>query len=624
MVTVGSNAIGRVSMAFYHQILKCGKTVMNVKKTMFAALMGMLLALGFSLSAVAQNDLSNTEGHLEDAGGCVDTNATMDGVQLPTSGCGVIHTDQEGADGMQRTLVEEAERLWTALDTNQSELDELEKDLMEANAGIAALEDNDDTNDADHIDEMTDMGADAAARKAAALMRHKMRKTALEDVEDDAATMNVDEAMDGLVTMKRKMRDDAMEAKDAHSLLVIDTAESDISFTGTSEEKMTIATRVYAVEDAEKAEMEAMAAHTKLMDEKTKLETDLATLNTGTATTAIAEIVGDGDVATARTRITNRLKALDGVAAQPQMGTTPPVDKVTGEIEKAMNTVTAKTAEKNTAIEARNVAYGNWREHTNQGIVTQKMDYDSKAATLAMRTKALADAKANLEKLEDDDDTNDAAVLTAVGVGDKMATIGSLKTEIDRLEAKAPESDPMNIPAGSIAEAMQTAHMSKTELARLVSLRNASVVADSSVSGLADALVEGNANASHLVDAISTNYGQIVVNRGNIATNRSDIATNTANITTNRDAIAGNGRLISQLQTDVETIRSGVAAALAVAGMPTPPGDGWGFAVGTGHFDGESAFSAGFSFNDESSSYKFSVGTSGGETTVSAGGAWNF
>jgi len=63
---------------------------------------------------------------------------------------------------------------------------------------------------------------------------------------------------------------------------------------------------------------------------------------------------------------------------------------------------------------------------------------------------------------------------------------------------------------------------------------------------------------------------------------------------------------------------------LAHAGMPVAPGDGWGFAVGTGHFDGESAVAAGFTFRSKKASYKFSVGSSGGETTASAGAAWSF
>ena len=57
--------------------------------------------------------------------------------------------------------------------------------------------------------------------------------------------------------------------------------------------------------------------------------------------------------------------------------------------------------------------------------------------------------------------------------------------------------------------------------------------------------------------------------------------------------------------------------------MPMAPGDGWGFAVGTGYFDGESAVAAGLSYRATKYNFKFSVGSSGGETTASAGVAWD-
>ena len=81
---------------------------------------------------------------------------------------------------------------------------------------------------------------------------------------------------------------------------------------------------------------------------------------------------------------------------------------------------------------------------------------------------------------------------------------------------------------------------------------------------------------------------------------------------------------ISRLSDDVDVIRSGVATALAVAGMPVAPGAGWGVAVGTGHFDGESAFSAGVTYRAEKVNFKFAVASSSGETSVSAGMAYSF
>ncbi len=75
---------------------------------------------------------------------------------------------------------------------------------------------------------------------------------------------------------------------------------------------------------------------------------------------------------------------------------------------------------------------------------------------------------------------------------------------------------------------------------------------------------------------------------------------------------------------DLDVVRSGVAATLAVAGMPLAPTEGWGAAIGTGYFDGESAVAAGLTFRSDRYNFKFAVGTSGGETTGSAGVSWGF
>ena len=88
--------------------------------------------------------------------------------------------------------------------------------------------------------------------------------------------------------------------------------------------------------------------------------------------------------------------------------------------------------------------------------------------------------------------------------------------------------------------------------------------------------------------------------------------------------IQNNAAEIASLGDSVDILRSGVAATLAIAGMPVSPGDGWGYALGAGSFDGESAIAAGLTFRDDKSTFTFSVGNSGGESTVSAGYARNF
>lgn len=127
---------------------------------------------------------------------------------------------------------------------------------------------------------------------------------------------------------------------------------------------------------------------------------------------------------------------------------------------------------------------------------------------------------------------------------------------------------------------------------------------------------------------IATNTTNIATNTADIATNTADIATNTAGIATNTAGIATNAgnlqRVEMQMNENVDMLKSGIASALAIAGMPTAPGEGMGFSVGTGYFDGESAVAMGLTFVDGSRSYKLSLGHSGGETSASAGAAFKF
>ena len=150
------------------------------------------------------------------------------------------------------------------------------------------------------------------------------------------------------------------------------------------------------------------------------------------------------------------------------------------------------------------------------------------------------------------------------------------------------------------------------------------------------------ANIATNTTNIATNTGNIATNTTNIATNTGNIATNTTNIATNTGNIASNTASIAdlsssladstanlqrvemQLNDDVDMLKSGIASALAIAGMPTAPGEGMGFSIGTGYYDGESAIAMGLTYVEGNRSYKFSLGNSGGETSASAGAAFKF
>ena len=73
---------------------------------------------------------------------------------------------------------------------------------------------------------------------------------------------------------------------------------------------------------------------------------------------------------------------------------------------------------------------------------------------------------------------------------------------------------------------------------------------------------------------------------------------------------------------DLDVVRSGVAASMALAGMPAV--NGRGIAIGVGSFDGESAFAVGFQIQGEQASFKVGVTSSGGATGASAGVGFNF
>ena len=80
--------------------------------------------------------------------------------------------------------------------------------------------------------------------------------------------------------------------------------------------------------------------------------------------------------------------------------------------------------------------------------------------------------------------------------------------------------------------------------------------------------------------------------------------------------------MIGDLSDSLEVVRAGVAASMALAGMPAI--NGRGVSIGIGSFDGESAFAVGFQIQGEMASFKVGVTSSGGETGASAGVGFQF
>ena len=170
-------------------------------------------------------------------------------------------------------------------------------------------------------------------------------------------------------------------------------------------------------------------------------------------------------------------------------------------------------------------------------------------------------------------------------------------------------------------------------------------------------IATNTANIATNTANIATNTADIATNKANIATNTADIATNKANIATNAgkiemnaseimrvegrvdsnwDAIAqnqmdigsnrsminDNRNMIGDLSDSLEVVRAGVAASMALAGMPAI--NGRGVSIGIGSYDGESAFAVGFQIQGEMASFKVGVTSAGGETGASAGVGFQF
>ena len=89
-----------------------------------------------------------------------------------------------------------------------------------------------------------------------------------------------------------------------------------------------------------------------------------------------------------------------------------------------------------------------------------------------------------------------------------------------------------------------------------------------------------------------------------------------------RNMINDNRNMIGELSDDLDVVRAGVAASMALAGMPAI--NGRGISIGVGSFDGESAFAVGFQLQGEQASFKVGVTSSGGATGASAGVGFNF
>ena len=134
-------------------------------------------------------------------------------------------------------------------------------------------------------------------------------------------------------------------------------------------------------------------------------------------------------------------------------------------------------------------------------------------------------------------------------------------------------------------------------------------------------------NASNIVDnrglirrnaATLVEHGAFIErNAGHVAQNSERIGANAAAIGMNTGLIADNRHLIGELSGELDMVRAGVAASIALSRMPSV--DGGGVSFGAGTFAGEMAYAVGFQVERGFGTFDVGLTSSGGEIGAGVG-----
>ena len=134
-------------------------------------------------------------------------------------------------------------------------------------------------------------------------------------------------------------------------------------------------------------------------------------------------------------------------------------------------------------------------------------------------------------------------------------------------------------------------------------------------------------NASSIVDnrsyigqnaATLVEHGAFIErNAGHIAMNSERIGANAAAITMNSGLISDNRHMIGELSSELDVVRAGVAASIALSRMPSVEGGGISFGAGT--YAGEMAYAVGFQVERGFGTFDIGVTSSGGEIGAGVG-----
>jgi predicted nucleic acid-binding Zn-ribbon protein len=302
------------------------------------------------------------------------------------------------------------------------------------------------------------------------------------------------------------------------------------------------------------------------------------------------------------------------------------IDTLEGEMDAAEGRLTVNEGDIVTLEGEMDAAEG--RLTVNEGdIVTLEGEMDAAEGRLTVNEGDIDTAESDIDTLEVEMDAAEGRLTVNEGdIDTAEADIDTLEGEMDaaegRLTVNEADIDTAEADIVTLEGEMDAAEGRLTVNATAIAGNDADIAAN--VTAIAGNDADIAANVTAIVNAntrIDTNVSDIAQNVSDIETNRNNIADNASNITKNKNAITD---LENSMAVNVDMLKSGIASSLAIAGMPTLPGEGFGFSIGLGHFEGENATAMGISHVTSGRTVKLSVGHSNGNTSGSLGAAFRF
>ena len=124
------------------------------------------------------------------------------------------------------------------------------------------------------------------------------------------------------------------------------------------------------------------------------------------------------------------------------------------------------------------------------------------------------------------------------------------------------------------------------------------------------------ANIAHNSSRLDVNEYNIAQNSVRIGANEAAIGANAAAIGMNGGMILDNRNMIGEIHGQLDMMRAGVAASIAISRMPSIDG---GLSFGAGVYGGETALAVGFALDHKRTTFDFGVTSSGGEVGAGIG-----